>query len=78
VTEFLKEVERVRIGAAFDNVVQQRKQLLGAFAAEYALAAGFRCVNSMKNRAMLTMQVFWFITTSPPEPTIAPTDRSES
>ena len=32
----------------------------------------------MKNRAMLTMQVFWFMATRPPEPTIAPTLRSES
>ena len=35
-------------------------------------------MNSMKNRAMLTMQVPWFIATSPPEPTMAPTPRSES
>jgi hypothetical protein len=32
----------------------------------------------MKKRAMLTMQVPWFIATSPPEPTIAPTERSDS
>ncbi len=37
-----------------------------------------RWVKSMKNRAMLTMHVFSFMATRPPEPTIAPTLRSES
>ena len=37
-----------------------------------------RWVNSMKKRAMPTMQVLLFIATRPPEPTIAPTPRSES
>ena len=32
----------------------------------------------MKKRATLTMQVCWFITTRPPEPTMAPTLCSES
>ena len=32
----------------------------------------------MKNRAMATMQVLLFITTRPPEPTMAPAPRSES
>ena len=40
-SQFLQQVKRVCIGAAFNHVVEQRKQLLGSFAAQHALAAGF-------------------------------------